>query len=242
MYSAQHNTRKVTVWVIDGDAKARRELLTLLEQNVYSVRAFAGTGNLEQRLARERPDLLLLERHIEAEDGLEFCRRIRRSGDDIPILMLTVENKLEDRILGFESGADDYLGKPFEARELLVRMQALLRRRNAAPAGAPLADGDIFMFGSCRLDFATRTLVRANKKVTLTSGEFSLLAALVRNSHRSLTRERLVELARGAGSETSERSIDVQISRLRKLIEDDPSGPRHIQTVWGYGYVFVPAN
>jgi two-component system phosphate regulon response regulator OmpR len=235
------SARRPLVWIIDSDAATRQHLQTQLEQQIFAVRSFTAPHNLELRLARERPDLVLLERAPDADNGLEFCRRIRAGGDDVPIIVLSTLNQPEDRIYGFESGADDYLGKPLVERELLVRMRALLRRRSALPAGAPLADVASVAFSDCHLDFVARTLSRAGQKVALTSGEFSLLAALVRNPHRSLTRERLVELARGSGSETSERSIDVQISRLRKLIEPDPGQPRHIQTVWGYGYVFVPS-
>jgi len=234
------SARRPLVWIIDSDAAIRNHLQTQLEQHLFTARSFTGPHNLELRLARERPDLLLLERSLDADSGLAFCRRVRASGDDVPIIILSVLNQPEDRICGFESGADDYLGKPLVERELLVRMHALLRRRSALPAGAPLADVDSVAFSDCRVDFVARTLWRAGQKITLTSGEFSLLSALVRNPQRSLTRERLVELARGSGSETSERSIDVKISRLRKLIEVDPSQPHHIQTVWGYGYVFVP--
>jgi two-component system phosphate regulon response regulator OmpR len=237
-----NTARQFLIWIIDRDAALRAALQTGLEAHNFAVRGFSATHNFEQRLARERPDLLLLERQLGEEDGLQLCQRIRSGGDDVPIVMLSALNGAADRILGFEAGADDYLGKPFVERELLMRIQVILRRRNAPPAGAPSADIASTQFGTCHLDFATRTLIRDNQEISLTSGEFSLLAALVRNVRRPLTRERLVELARGIHSDTSERSIDVQISRLRKLIEIDAGKPKHIQTVWGYGYVFVPEN
>ncbi len=154
--------------------------------------------------------------------------------------MLTAKSDPIDRVIGIELGADDYVGKPFLPRELTARITAVLRRRAPLPPGTPIADGDAVRFGDCRLDLATRTLRRGERKVDLTTGEFALLAAFTRHPHQPLSRERLLELARGPNSETFERSIDVQISRLRKLIEADPAKPRHIQTVWGFGYVFVP--
>ena len=232
--------RQPLIWIIEGDAAQRLHLQRELQQLEFDIRAFAHTRDIERRLARERPDLLLLERLLDDEDGLELCRRIRRGGDDIPIVILTSLNEPEDRIAGLECGADDYLGKPYITGELVARIQAQLRRRSMRPVGAPFAGADDIVFGECRLDLGTRTLVRAGHPIELTSGEFAVLTALTNNAHRSLTRERLLELAHRRDSDASERSIDVQISRLRRLIEIDPGKPRHIQTVWGYGYVFVP--
>lgn len=231
--------RQPMVWIIDCDVTQRMHLQRELQQREFDTRAFTHGGDIERRLARERPDLLLLERLLEEEDGLELCRRIRRSGDDIPIIMITTMNEPEDRIAAFEFGVDDYLGKPFVIGELIARMQAQLRRRQAVPMSAPQANTEAVVFGECRLDLSTRTLTRAGKPLELTSGEFAVLAALACNIQRSLTRERLMQLARGTATDASERSIDVQISRLRRLVENDPAKPRHIQTVWGYGYVFV---
>jgi two-component system phosphate regulon response regulator OmpR len=125
-------------------------------------------------------------------------------------------------------------------RELTARIEAVLRRRGSIPAGTPLIDGEIIQFGENRLDLAARSLERCGEAIVITSGEFGLLAAFVQNPHRPLSRERLIELARGPSSDTDSRSMDVQVSRVRKLIEAEPTKPRYIQTVWGYGYVFVP--
>lgn len=234
--------RRALVWIVDHDRELRAQLQVFLERSAFDVRVFPDGRDVERRLVRERPDLLVLERQLEGEDGLDLCRRIRAGGDDVPIIMLTARNSIDDRILGLDSGADDYLGKPVVPRELAARMQAVLRRRAALPAGAPVMGVPVLQFGDCYLDIGARILLRAGCKVELTSGEFALLAALAQHPHRSLTRERLLQLARGPGSATSERSIDVQVSRLRKLVESDPTRPRHIQTVWGYGYVFVPED
>lgn len=231
--------RQPLVWIIDRDVTQRMQLQRELQQSAFDTRAFAHGRDIERRLARERPDILLLERLLDEEDGLELCRRIRHSGDDITIIVLTTMSEPEDRIAAFEYGADDYLSKPFALGELIARMHAQLRRRQAVPMSAPQANTEAIVFGECRLDFGTRSLTRAGKTLELTSGEFAVLAALACNVQRSLTRERLIQLARGPETDSSERSIDVQISRLRRLIENDPTKPQHIQTVWGYGYVFV---
>ena len=177
---------------------------------------------------------------LPGDDGLTALRRLRDAGDDLPVVMLTARGDGVDRIIGLEQGADDYLGKPFLPRELTARIEAVLRRRSSIPAGTPLADGAQVIFGDNQLDLAARTLVRNGATQVITSGEFSLLAAFVQHPHRPLSRERLIELARGPESDTDSRSMDVQVSRVRKLIEQDPSRPRYLQTVWGYGYVFVP--
>lgn len=232
-------TRQPSIWIIERDASQRAHLQQHLQNYEFDTRAFAHGRDIERRLARERPDALLLERLLEEEDGLELCRRIRHSGDDIPIIVFTSMNEPQDRITGFEFGADDYLGKPCVIGELIARIRAQLRRRQTVPMSAPQMNAEAIVFGECRLDLTTRVLTRANRPLELTSGEFAVLAALACNAQRSLTRERLMQLARGSKTESSERSIDVQISRLRRLIEIDPTRPRHIQTVWGYGYVFV---
>lgn len=233
-------SRKPCIWVVDDDPELRKLLEEFLEKNGFEVRALPDGRDLERRLARQRPDLLVLDLMLPGIDGLEICRRLRATGDDIPIIMLTAKSDPIDRVVGIELGADDYVGKPFLPRELTARIQAVLRRRAPLPPGTPIADGNTVIFGACRLDLATRTLWRGETKVEMTSGEFALLSAFVKHPHQPLTRERLVELARGPNSETFDRSVDVQISRLRKLIEPDQGKPRHIQTVWGFGYVFVP--
>ncbi len=232
--------RKPLIWVVDDDLELRKLLEEFLEKSDFDVRTLPDGRDLERRLARRRPDLIVLDLMLPGIDGLEICRRLRASGDDIPIIMLTAKSDPIDRVVGMELGADDYLGKPFLPRELTARIQAVLRRRTPLPPGAPIADGNTAIFGDCRLNLATRTLWCHDAKVEMTSGEFALLSAFVKHPHQPLTRERLLELARGPSSDAFDRSVDVQISRLRKLIEPDQGKPRHIQTVWGFGYVFVP--
>jgi two-component system phosphate regulon response regulator OmpR len=232
------------IWVVDDDPDLRQMLATYLSQQGYQVRCLADgeqlLARLDGRIAGERPDLLVLDLMLPGEDGLSLLRRLRDAADDLPVLLLSARAEAVDRIIGLEQGADDYLAKPFLPRELTARIEAVLRRRTGPPGGSPLAGGEQLRFGAHTLDLATRTLCRDGEPVAITSGEFALLAALARHPHRPLSRERLIELARGPDSLTDSRSMDVQISRLRRLIEPDPSRPRFVQTVWGYGYVFVP--
>ncbi|MEB3332770.1 MAG: response regulator [Synechococcaceae cyanobacterium] len=228
------------VWVVDDDPELRRMVASYLGEQGYDVRTLADGAQLKARLEIQRPDLVVLDLMLPGEDGLSLLRRLRDAGDDLPVLMLTARADGVDRIIGLEQGADDYLAKPFLPRELAARIEAVLRRRGAQPAGGPLPEGERVSFGEHSLDLAARTLERAGAPVPITSGEFALLAAFVQHPHRPLSRDRLIELARGPESETDSRSMDVQVSRLRRLIEPEPSRPRYIQTVWGYGYVFIP--
>ncbi len=232
------------IWVVDDDPELRRMLATYLGEQGYEVRCLEGgaqlLARLEGRLGQERPDLLVLDLMLPGDDGLSLLRRLRDGGDDLPVLMLTARADAVDRIIGLEQGADDYLAKPFLPRELTARIEAVLRRRVRSPSGSPQPENQSVRFGACRFDPASRTLERDGAPVAITSGEFSLLAVFVQHPQRPLSRERLVELARGPASDTDSRSMDVQVSRLRRLIEPDPARPRYLQTVWGYGYVFVP--
>ena len=228
------------VWVVDDDPELRKMVGTYLLDQGYDVRCLCDVKQLEARLEIQRPDLLVLDLMMPGDDGLTALRRLRDAGDDLPVVMLTARGEAVDRIIGLEQGADDYLGKPFLPRELTARIEAVLRRRGAMPAGTPVAEGGQVSFGDNVLDLSARTLFKDGGPVVITSGEFSLLASFVQHPHRPLSRDRLIELARGPGCDTDSRSMDVQVSRVRKLVEPDPTRPRYIQNVWGYGYVFVP--
>ncbi|EDY39765.1 two-component response regulator [Cyanobium sp. PCC 7001] len=228
------------IWVVDDDPELRQMLQRYLGDQGYEVRCLANGQQLTARLESQRPDLVVLDLMLPGDDGLCLLRRLRDGGDDLPVLMLTGKGDAVDRIIGLEQGADDYLAKPFLPRELTARIEAVLRRRGSGPAGAPQAEASPIPFGAWVLHPSSRQLERQGQPVSITSGEFSLLLAFAQHPHRPLSRERLIELSRGPTSDTDARSMDVQVSRLRRLVEDDPSQPRHIQTVWGYGYVFVP--
>ena len=236
---------KTRILVVDDDQRLRDLLVRYLGGEGYEVKAVPDGAGMDKQLSRERYDLVVLDLMLPGEDGLSICRRLRAQGgaqpDSPAIIMLTAKGDDVDRIVGLEMGADDYLPKPFNPRELLARINAVLRRRApAGPPGAPAANGELYQFGEFSFNLSTRTLTRHGKPVPLTTGEFSVLKVLVQNARQPLSRDKLMEMARGREYEVFDRSIDVQISRLRKLVEDDPSHPKHIQTVWGFGYVFVP--
>ncbi|MCG8536748.1 MAG: two-component system response regulator OmpR, partial [Pseudomonadales bacterium] len=182
----------------------------------------------------------VLDLMLPGEDGMSICERLRKEDNPIPLIMLTAKGDDADRINGLEAGADDYLPKPFNPRELLARVKAVLRRQVKELPGAPSQQEAVVTFGPFSLDLSTRTLTKDGETVSLTTGEFAVMKALVQHPREPLTRDKLMNLARGREWSAMERSIDVQVSRLRRLIEDDPSNSRYIQTVWGVGYVFVP--
>jgi len=232
------------IWVVDDDPELRSMLAGYLTDQGYAVRTLADGEQLRARmeghLGGERPDLLVLDLMLPGNDGLTLLRRLRDEGDDLPVLLLSARADGVDRIIGLEQGADDYLAKPFLPRELTARIEAVLRRRHPPPPGSPRAGAEPVLFGDCRLDPQGRRLERSGVPVAITGGEYALLEVFVAHPHRPLSRQRLIELARGPDSDTESRSMDVQVSRLRRLIEPDPGRPRYLQTVWGYGYVFVP--
>ena len=232
---------KTRILVIDDDRRLRELLVRYLGEQGFAVRAVADATAMDKALAKDRFDLMVLDLMLPGEDGLAICRRLRSDAGGPAIIMLTAKGDEVDRIVGLEMGADDYLPKPFNPRELVARINAVLRRKQpSGPPGAPSSDTEIHSFGAFELNLATRTLTRAGAQVDLTTGEFSVLKVLAQHPRQPLNRDKLMELARGREYEVFDRSIDVQISRLRKLIEDDPAHPHHIQTVWGFGYVFVP--
>ncbi|MBR7798624.1 osmolarity response regulator transcription factor OmpR [Undibacterium fentianense] len=232
---------KARILVVDDDSRLRDLLRRYLSEQGFQVVVAESAQAMNKLWIRERYDLLVLDLMLPGEDGLSICRRLRGGGDNTPIIMLTAKGEEVDRIIGLEMGADDYLPKPFNPRELLARIHAVLRRRVPEEApGAPAEQGQSFQFGDFVLDLATRHLKKNGENISLTTGEFSVLKVFARHARQPLSREKLMELARGREYEVFDRSLDVQISRLRKLIEIDPSNPQYIQTVWGLGYVFIP--
>lgn len=228
------------ILIADDEAELRSLLQRYLTEQGMAVRVAPDAAAAEKLLSRERFDALVLDVMMPGEDGLSLCRRLRAQGETVPILMLTARGDPVDRILGLEMGADDYLPKPFMPRELLARLQAMVRRQRMLGAhGGPLGEAPV-KFGRFTLLAAQRRLMCDEAEVSLSTVEFKLLHALVMNAHRPLGRDRLIELTHGREHDATDRSVDVQVMRLRRLIEADPALPRHIQTVWGVGYVFVP--
>jgi two-component system, OmpR family, phosphate regulon response regulator OmpR len=230
------------VVVLDDEAELRALLQRYLAGRGFSVRVAADAAQLDRLLQRESYDVLVLDLTLPGEDGLSVCRRLRAQGETIPILMLTARGDPMDRIVGLEMGADDYLPKPFDPRELAARIQAIVRRQTVLGAHAGGNLPEIVAFGPFSLDLKSRRLSREGRDIELTGGEYELLRVLATNPRRPLARERLMDLAYGRGHDATDRSVDVQVLRLRRLIETDPAKPRYIQTVRNVGYVFVPID
>ena len=219
--------------MIDDDARLAAMVRDYLGASGYGVDVAGDVASGIAALRANPADLLILDLMLPDGDGLDVCRRLRAEGVGIPVLMLTAKGDPIDRVIGLEIGADDYLPKPFEPRELLARVKALLRRAGGAPAA------DSLRFGRLEVDRAARA-VRVDGQVRpLTSHQFDLLVALAERAGRVLSREQLMDLVRGEALETFDRSIDVHIARIRAAVEDDPRHPKRIITVRGAGYVFA---
>jgi two-component system phosphate regulon response regulator OmpR len=236
---ALNTSRKILI--VDDDPRLRDLLRRYLSEQGFMVLAAQDALEMQKYLQREAFDLLVLDVMMPEEDGFSICRRLRSANNTTPIIMLTARAQDHDRIAGLEMGADDYLSKPFNPRELLARINAVLRRKQPDEhPSAPSSQPELAPFGAFTLNLSNRTLHCGAKKIPITTGEFSVLKAFVRNPRVPLSRDKLMELARGREYAAFDRSLDVQISRLRRVIESNPSKPQFIQTVWGLGYVFVP--
>ena len=222
------------VLIVDDDTRLSAMVSDYLTGNGYVVDTAPTSGDGIARIARTPPDAVILDVMLPDVDGFETCRRIR-SMSDVPVLMLTAKGEETDRIVGLELGADDYLPKPFNPRELLARLKAILRRRTGLAGVA----AKVMRFGRLEIDPGSRTVVVDGHARSLTSRQFDLLVALAENAGRTLSRDRLMDLIKGEELDAFDRSIDVHISRIRAAIEDDPKHPRRIVTVRGAGYVFA---
>jgi two-component system phosphate regulon response regulator OmpR len=221
------------ILLIDDDSRLAAMVSEYLAGAGYRVATAASGETGLERLAQEPYDALVLDLSLPDIDGLEVCRRLR-ARSDVPVLMLTARGDAMDRIVGLELGADDYLPKPFEPRELLARLRAILRRRAHEKSSNP-----VLRFGRLDIDRDARAVRVAGKEKALTSFQFALLVALAKNAGRVLSRDALMDLVRGEKLDAFDRSIDVHVSRIRAAIEDDPKKPRRIITVRGAGYVFA---
>ena len=240
MSSTAHTAEGEKILIVDDDPGLSSLLERFFTSKGYRARAVPNVEQMDRLLAREVFNLVVLDLMLPGEDGLSACRRLRAANNRVPIIMLTAKGDELSRIKGLELGADAYLAKPFNPDELMARVKAVLRRQSAPVPGAPGSEDESVTFGDYELSLATRELKRGDEVHMLTTGEFAVLKALVMHAREPLTRDKLMNLARGREWDALERSIDVQISRLRRMIEPDPSKPRYIQTVWGVGYVFVP--
>jgi two-component system phosphate regulon response regulator OmpR len=232
-------TKKILM--VDDDLRMRELLQRYLTEQGFAIKAVSDSKEMDAALEVDRYDLLILDLMLPGEDGLTICRRLRGANVMTPIIMLTARGDEVDRIVGLEMGADDYLPKPFNPRELLARMNAVLRRHeHTSNTESASAKVEVFNFGEFAFDASTRSLSKNGMAITITSGEFALLKVFTEHPRQPLSRDRLMQLARGRELDVFDRSIDVQVSRLRRIIEADPAHPRYLQTMWGFGYVFIP--
>ena len=225
------------VLIVDDDREIRGLLAQYLEKHDFRTSAVADGREMRRVLERTHVDLLVLDLMLPGEDGLSLCRELR-GRSQLPIIMLTARGEDVDRIVGLELGADDYVAKPFNPRELLGRIRAVLRRSAHAPRDPSPENVRGFSFDGWRLDTVTRTLTSASgNEVNLSGAEYRLLAVLLGSGNRVLTRAQLTELLRGREADPFDRSIDVRVSRLRQILGDDARAPQIIKTVYGEGYV-----
>jgi DNA-binding response OmpR family regulator len=230
---------KELIYVVDDDPGIRELLTEYLTSQGYDVASAEDGEKLETLLQDRKPNLIVLDLMMPGEDGLSIARRLKGAAGMPPVIMLSAKGEDIDRIIGLEVGADDYLPKPFNPRELVARIKAVLRR-----GATPVAEGAarVVRFGPFSLNLDSRSLSCEGEEIVITSGEFSLLEIFVQHPNRALSRDWLMDQLRGFERDPFDRSIDVRVNRLRKKIEADAANPRHIKTVWGQGYLFSPAG
>ena len=224
-------TQPAKLLVVDDDAELRELISAFLTKQGYEIVAVRDGTAMDRALAAKDVDLVILDLMLPGEDGLSIAKRLKREVD-VPIIIVSAQGEDVDRIVGLEVGADDYMGKPFNPRELLARIRAVMRRTSG--------NAQVVEFGDFRLDVHAHRLSKEGQTVPLTSGEFDLLSILVRYPNRVLDRDRILDLLTGAERSPFDRSIDVRITRLRSKIEPDPATPIFIRTIWGKGYMFCP--
>lgn len=227
------------ILVVDDDAGLRELLQQYLTAQGYKVETVADGVAMENFLSKTTPDLIILDLMLPGEDGLVLARKLR-GRSDLPIIMLSARGEDIDRIVGLEVGADDYLAKPFNPRELLARIRALLRRSESPVAESVITPPVHHSFGSYTLNLDARELHKKGVNIPLTAGEFNLLRVFVEHPNHVLNRDYIMDRLRGYERSPFDRSIDVRITRLRRKIEDNPNSPLFIRTVWGEGYLFHP--
>ncbi len=230
------SSERATLLVVDDDAEIRELIQEYLDKQGYHVICVEDGPAMDETLAESSVDLVLLDLMLPGEDGLSIAKRLKASRNT-PIIMVSAQGEEVDRIVGLEIGADDYIAKPFNPRELLARIRAVMRRNAASDP-----DRQVVEFGTFRLDLDAHRLTEDNRTVPLTSGEYDLLSVLVQYPNRVLDRDRIVELLSSGQRSPFDRSVDVRVTRLRSKIEPDPSSPRYIRTVWGKGYMFCPGD
>jgi len=230
------------VLIVEDDRQVRETVADYLSTHGYEVAQAADGAAMRKALGAELPDLVLLDVRLPGEDGLALARWLRER-HDVAIIMLTAAGEVIDRVVGLEVGADDYIGKPFDLRELLARMKSVLRRAEKSRAQPAAGASRRVLFGTCQLDLDRHQLIGASgEDIALTAMEFDLLRAFAEHPNRVLSRDQLLTLTRNREWEPFDRSIDIRIARLRRKIEDDPDNPKTIKTIRGSGYIFIPRD
>ncbi len=224
-----------TILIIDDDEQLNERLGRYLRQFDFAVISAVRPGEGLRLLENEKPDLVILDVMMPEMDGFEALHKMR-GGGNVPVIMLTARGDVNDRIAGLDLGADDYLPKPFDPRELVARIQTVLRRHRAGPERGKHVER---RFGALSVNLGSGTVTLAGESVALTDLEFKILSVLVRNAGTAMERDRLLDQVRGVEWDVFDRSIDVLVSRLRQKLGDDPKNPRYIKTVWGTGYMFI---
>ena len=231
------NNEQPHIALVDDDPKIRELTAKYLSDQELSVKTAANGSELDELMKNNNISLIILDLMMPEESGLNICQRLRVNNVEIPIIMLTAKGDEVDRIVGLEMGADDYLPKPFNPRELLARVNAILRRQQH---NSIQNTKDIFEFGNFSFDISNRSLHKNGQEIQITAGEYDLLRVFAERPKQPLSRDQIMQLAKGKELDVFDRSIDVQISRLRRLIEEDPNKPKFLQTKWGFGYIFIP--
>ena len=224
------------ILVVDDDEGIRNLVKQYLNENNYLITTADSAEDAKEKISIIKFDLIVLDVMMPGKSGLEFTIE-NKEKINTPIILLTAKGEAEERIEGLEVGADDYLPKPFNPRELLARVNAILRRQQHSSIQNTK---DIFEFGNFSFDISNRSLHKNGQEIQITAGEYDLLRVFAERPKQPLSRDQIMQLAKGKELDVFDRSIDVQISRLRRLIEEDPNKPKFLQTKWGFGYIFIP--
>ncbi len=231
-------TNPASILIVDDDPKIRDLTTQYLIDQGLNVYAANGGKEMDNFIASHPVNLIILDLMMPEESGLAICQRLRGAGNFTPIIILTAKGDEIDRIVGLEMGADDYVSKPFNPRELLARINAVLRRNELKQSQNAMPE--TLSFGPFIFNSDSRSLTKNGSPISITSGEFELLKVFIDHPRQPLSRDQIMQLAKGRELDVFDRSIDVQISRLRKILEEDPTSPKFLQTMWGFGYIFVP--
>lgn len=228
------------ILIVDDEKELRELLIKYLIKEGLDAVAVADSVEMDKYLNNHRVDLIILDLMLPGENGLSIARRLQQNNQ--AIIILSARGNEIDRIIGLEVGVDDYIAKPFNPRELLARIRSVLRRYSQNSMIDKNNDQHIFRFGEFILNTNKQELTKSNKTVAITTGEFNMLVIFIKNINRVLSREKLLEISKGYDREPFDRSIDICVGRLRKKIEDDPSNPVYLKTIWGSGYLFSLKN